>query len=230
MANDAPVALRLHQVSVTRGQQTILKEVSLRIPEGQAVAIIGPSGAGKSTLLEQLRLHHAEQVSWCPQAPGLVPMLNLYNNVYMGRLHQRTTLANIANLICPKRQDVEEIAVLATSLGLLNGDPKRLYQSAERFSGGEQQRISLARALYQQRSIFIGDEPVSAIDELHAITVLQQIKAAHRTMVVALHDVELALGCCERIIALNNGRIVLDQLSSEISRNQLLALYPHEQY
>ncbi|WP_298443905.1 ATP-binding cassette domain-containing protein [uncultured Ferrimonas sp.] len=219
-------ALALNNLTVERNHKAILAQISLTIATGETVALVGESGAGKSTLLAQLRHYHPDHVAWCPQAPALVPMLSLYHNVYMGQLHQRSAWRNLRNLFKPHRADQQAITELATMLELLNGDPARLHQSAERFSGGEQQRIGIARALYQRRPIFLGDEPVSAIDELHAQTVIAQIKAAHDTVVLALHDVELALHSCDRIIGMQQGRIVLDAPSADLTPADLLKLYP----
>src|SRR5690606_21529566 len=113
------------------------------------------------------------------------------------------------------------IMTLATAVGL----QEKLFTSVDKLSGGQQSRTSLARALYQQRSIFIGDEPVSAVDETQADLLLQLVSARHQTLVVALHDVELALRHCTRIIGLRNGGVELDRPAADCSAQSLLALY-----
>ncbi|USD36023.1 MULTISPECIES: ATP-binding cassette domain-containing protein [Ferrimonas] len=223
--------LRLTQASLQRDGVAILRNVSLTIDAGETVALVGASGAGKSSLLELLRQQHCDQVAWCPQAPALVPMLSLYLNVYMGQLHQQSLWRNLKNLMFPSARHWQQVHDLARELGLLGQDHartqrQRMLQSAERFSGGEQQRISIARALFQQRPVFLGDEPVSALDEVQSRRVIERIKSHHRTSVLALHDVELALACCDRIVGLQDGQVVLDRASAELDSATLLALYP----
>lgn len=224
------MALSLDNASLRVGDKWLIEPLSLTINHGERVALIGESGAGKSSLLSLLRQAHESQVAWCPQAPALVPMLSLYNNVYMGQLHQRPLWKNLVNLFKPAANDWQQVLKLASELGLTQPDNHRLTQSAERFSGGEQQRIGIARALFQKRPIFLGDEPVSAVDEKHAKQLLSQIALAHDTVVVALHDVELATQCCDRIIGLKQGKVVLDCPSTELSAQQLYSLYPSHQH
>ncbi|WP_028108996.1 ATP-binding cassette domain-containing protein [Ferrimonas futtsuensis] len=223
--------LALQGASLKIGDQWIVKPLSLTIHAGQTVALVGESGAGKSSLLELLRRAHEDQVAWCPQHPALVPMLSLYLNVYMGRLHEFGLWQNLANLVRPDAAQWRAIQQLANELGLLNGSgDQRLSQSAERFSGGEQQRINISRALFQQRPIFLGDEPVSAVDEAQARRIIERIKAHHQTTVLALHDVDLALACADRIIGMSQGEVVLDKPANQLDATTLLTLYPSHQH
>ncbi|WP_341503315.1 ATP-binding cassette domain-containing protein [Gallaecimonas sp. GXIMD4217] len=212
---------RLHRAELGYQGQAVLEDLTLELAAGEKVALLGQSGTGKSTLLRQLRQQRPEQVAWCPQQPGLVPMLSAFHNIYMGRLHRYPFWFNLANLIRPLAGPRAEIAALADELALGH----RLWHRAERLSGGQQSRVSLGRALYQQRPVFLGDEPVSALDEQQADRLLALICQRHQTVVLALHDVELALRHCDRIIGLKQGRIALDGPSGDFSAQQLLTLY-----
>lgn len=212
---------RLQQHSVGYAGKTVLHELSLDIQPGERVALLGKSGSGKSTLLRQLRAQQADKVAWCPQQPGLVPMLSAFHNIYMGRLASQPFWYNFANLVRPQAKPKAEITALVASLGL----SEQLWQPAERLSGGQQSRVSLGRALYQQRPIFMGDEPVSALDERQADTLLALLCARHHTLVLALHNVEQALAHCTRIIGLAGGRVLLDAPAHTLNAAELNALY-----
>lgn len=199
----------------------VLHGLDLCIRAGEKVALLGESGSGKTTLLRHLRAARPQQVAWCPQQPGLVPMLSVFHNIYMGRLDRHSFFYNLANLAFPLPTPREEIAMLAVTLGLRD----KLFVSVDKLSGGQQSRTSLGRALYQQRPVFVGDEPVSAVDELQADTLLKLISTQHETVIIALHDVELALRHCTRVIGLRAGQVVLDRPRSQVEAADLLALY-----
>lgn len=201
--------------------QPVLSSVGLRIEPGERLAVLGESGVGKSTLLEALRQALASQVAWCPQQAGLVPTLSVLHNVYMGRLHEQPWWLNVWRLLFPGQLLRSEIAELLAPLNLQHC----LEQRTESLSGGQQQRCNIARALYQNKPVFIGDEPVSALDEHQADAVLSLICERHQTVIVALHDVELALRYCDRIIGLRGGCIAFDAPVSELNDHGIRQLY-----
>ncbi|WP_373086853.1 ATP-binding cassette domain-containing protein [Zhongshania sp.] len=216
-----PAMFELHNISLKYREQTVLKDASLTIRQGESVALVGPSGAGKSTLLKHLRSLQATKVAWCPQHAGLVPMLSAYHNMYMGGLSRRSSLYNLANLLRPFAGPKTEIQVLAESVELRD----ELHRRVDELSGGQQQRVAIGRALYQQQTIFIGDEPVSAVDAIQADKMLSLICQRHQTIVLALHDTQQALRVCQRIIGLKDGRIAFDLPSAQVTAEQLAALY-----
>jgi phosphonate transport system ATP-binding protein len=199
----------------------VLHEVSLTISAGEKVALLGVSGAGKSTLLETLRLQQPMRSAWCPQQGALVPMLSVFHNIYMGALDRHSALYNLGNLIRPRRAELEQVGAIATELGIAD----KLRTSIDRLSGGQAQRTALGRALYSQRQILLADEPVSSVDEQQAEALLRLALTRHQTAVVALHDRELALHCCDRIIGLQAGQIVLDASSRDLAVSDLDPLY-----
>lgn len=199
----------------------MLDDVSLSIAPGECVALVGKSGVGKTTLLAALREQQSNSVAWCPQQHGLVPMLSVYHNIYMGGLQRHNTLYNLFNLIKPLSQPLQEVANLAKQLQL----DEYLLARVEQLSGGQAQRVAIGRALYQQQNVFLGDEPVSAVDDYQAQQLLALLLEKHETLVLALHDVQQALGFCDRIIGLKDGAIVLDAPSSSLKANDLVELY-----
>jgi phosphonate transport system ATP-binding protein len=136
----------------------------------------------------------------------------------MGRLDRHSTAYNLRNLVWPAACKVAEVRAVLESVGL--GD--EIFSAAGSLSGGQQQRTSVARALYNGRPILIGDEPVSALDRVQGGDVLSLLKSRHDTLVLALHDVHHALEHADRVVVLENGRKVIDELSSDLSANDLL--------
>lgn len=202
-------------------KQFIFSDLTLKIFPGESIALVGKSGSGKSTLLKALRAQQPLSTAWCPQENGLVPMLNVFHNVFMGSLHRHNAIYNLANLIKPFKHEVEMVAEWLDKLQL----GEKLLLPVGQLSGGQQQRVSIARALFQQQDIFLGDEPVSALDGYQADKVLSLLSHQHQTLVLALHDTSQALKICSRIIGLRNGRIVLDEKSDSLCADELAFLY-----
>ena len=211
----------LQQQSLPRGNTTVLHDISLQIVAGEKIALIGPSGAGKSSLLEWLYPQQAQQIALCPQQGGLVDILSVYHNVFMGALERHSSLFNLLNLIRPFAQPKQEILALCTELGI--GD--KLWQSVDRLSGGQRQRVSIGRALYRQQPIFFGDEPVSALDPRQAEELLALLLRRHDTVLVSLHNRRLALDHFDRVIALRDGRLFYDGPAVDLTAAQLDQLY-----
>lgn len=215
-------SFRLQQAALAVDGRPILHDLDIRIRPGERVALLGESGAGKTTLLRALREQQPEQVAWCPQQPGLVPVLSTFHNLYMGRLDRYTTAYNLLNLIRPTPARRREITQLADRLGL----GERLWTPVERLSGGQQSRVNLGRAFYQQRPVFIGDEPVSSVDERQGADLLGLIGEQHESVILALHNVDQALEHCDRIIGLRDGRVVFDRPAGQVTNAELQPLYP----
>ena len=207
--------------SFKKGRHHVLHDIRLTIQPGEKVALIGPSGAGKSSLLEWLYQQQASQIALCPQDNGLVDILSVYQNIYMGGLERHSAFHNLTNLIKARKADKEEIQHLAETLGI--GD--KLWHSMDKLSGGQRQRVAIGRALYRKKSVFFGDEPVSALDPEQARHILKYLISEHDTLVVSLHNRRLALDYFDRIIALKGGHISYDGPVVELSAHQLDRLY-----
>jgi len=199
----------------------VLHDIDLTICAGERVAVMGRSGAGKSTLLNLLYGRIADRVALVPQGTALVKTLTVFHNVYMGRLDRHSTWFNLRTLVWPQRRLVREVAAVLDLVGL--GD--KLFARAGELSGGQQQRTSLARALYNGRPILIGDEPVSALDRIQGAAILTRIAGRHETMILALHDISLALAHMDRVVVLDGGRIVLDAPSRSLGAADLVPYY-----
>src|SRR5215472_18872958 len=184
----------------------VLFDVDLVVHTNERVAVMGRSGAGKSTLLSLLYAQSPDRVALVPQASALVKPLSVFHNVYMGRLDRYSTAYNLRNLVWPATHKVAEVRNVLACVGL-EGE---IFSAAGALSGGQQQRTSVARALYNGRPVLIGDEPVSALDRVQGSEILGRLAARHETVIVALHDIFLALDHTDRIVVLDSGRIALD--------------------
>lgn len=216
------VAFELRNKSVGYNGATVLDAVTLRIREGDRVALVGKSGAGKSTLLKLLYEQRRADSAIIPQELGLVTHLSLFHNVYMGRLNLHATWYNLANLIRPMPREVEAIRRVVERLELYQD---KLFEPVGQLSGGQQQRTAVARAIHQGGKFLLGDEPVSSVDERQSRIVLENITDLHATLVLSMHDVGLAIAYTDRVIGLAGGRIVLDRPTAGMEAADLDFLY-----
>ncbi len=183
-----------------------IRQLSLTIEKGERVAIIGGSGAGKTTLLTHIYQQLKGEAAYCSQKQGLVDSLSAYHNIYMGALNRHHWIYNITNLLLPFKQPLAEVQSLCDELEL----DFPISKSLNALSGGQRQRVALARALYQHKPIFIGDEPFSAVDPLMARRLIELVFSRHESVVMILHDKELALAHFDRVIGLRDGELCLD--------------------
>ncbi len=204
--------------------RAVLHGIDLTVRAGERVALMGRSGAGKSTLIGLIHAAIPERAALVPQAAALVRTLSVFHNVYMGRLDRNTTLHNLRTLVLPARADLAAVRAVLARLGLA----ETLHARAGALSGGQQQRVSVARALYNGRPVLVADEPVSALDRRQGGAVLAEMARGHETLIVALHDVNLALAHASRIVVLDAGRIVLDAPAAGLDAEALRPYYAAE--
>ncbi len=199
----------------------VLKKISLQIQPGEKVALVGESGSGKSTLLSLLYQRHRPDCAYVPQEPALVRSLSVFHNVYMGQLDRHNSAYNLLNLAWPRKKQVAAIRTLLKSLGLED----KIFTRAGELSGGQQQRTAVCRALFQGGPALLADEPVSAADLNHAEQSLSAMTAHFETLILAMHDVDLALAYTQRVIGIRHGRVVLDAPTQGLTRQDLAFVY-----
>lgn len=215
------VLVELNKASAGYAGRSVLQDIDLKISAGERIAVMGRSGAGKTTLLNLLYDKLAERVALIPQAAALVKTLSVFHNVYMGRLDRHPTWYNLRTLVWPARREVAEIERVLDLVGLAD----KLFAQAGALSGGQQQRTSVARALYNGRPIVIADEPVSALDRVQGAEILGKLCARHETAILALHDISFALTHTERVVVIDDGRIVLDTPARTLTAADLVPYY-----
>jgi phosphonate transport system ATP-binding protein len=241
--------IRIEYLEVRFGRKPpVLAIEGLAIGPGEQVAIIGPSGAGKSTLLRaikgyvlptqgkievrgvnlwavgrKLRLRVTRGIGLIYQQFHLARRLTVLRNVLCGRLG---VTSRWRSLLAWFSEDDYRIAWSAIcEVGL----QAQVHQRADTLSGGEQQRVAVARALAQQPSIILADEPVSSLDPAWAEDVLEligQVRQHHdATLVMSLHQPQLARRFARRIIGLRAGRVVFDGPPAALNDARLEELY-----
>jgi len=240
----------LDQVTVRFGALEALGGVTLTVGRGERLALVGPSGSGKSTLLRVLTAAVVPadgrvsvdgrdlavmgedevralrtRVGVIHQQLGLVPNLRARQNVAAGRIGRLGLLAAVRHVFWPDRPSREQIDRLLGRVGL--GD--RAETRADRLSGGQQQRVAIARALWQRPDVLLADEPVSSLDPARARGVLALLTRLSvedgLTLVVSLHQLELAREFFPRLIGLRGGRVVFDRPPAEVGEAEFRALY-----
>lgn len=247
------VSLENLTVRLGRGRDALvaIDGISLHFDAGEQVAIIGPSGAGKTTLLHTLACAHQPatgklliggQDPWAlsdadrhrlrgraflaPQAPPLPPRQRVVTAVLAGRLPQQSTWQALHSLIYP-----QDVAAARDALAALKLKDK-LTLRCDRLSGGERQRVGLARMLLSTAPLILLDEPVSALDPVLGAAALKTVQdeaaQRHATLIVSLHDVNLARNRFDRLIGIREGRVQFDLASEQVTDELLASLYGAE--
>jgi putative glutamine transport system ATP-binding protein len=222
--------IELKNVCKRFGENEVLKDVSLKIEQGEVVVIIGPSGSGKSTMLRCInKLEHVDggevyidgelltnkpaQIRGMRRNLGMVfqqfnlfPHLTVYDNIALG---PRLALGR-------KKDEIDQtVDSLLEKVGLL--DKKLSYPS--QLSGGQQQRIAIARSLAMHPKYMLFDEPTSALDpELigEVLSVIKTLAKEGMTMAIVTHEMNFAKETADRVVVMADGRIIEEGRPAEI--------------
>ena len=203
------------------GGKRVIGPLSLRVQQGEKVALVGKSGAGKSTLIRLIHERVDRESSLVPQDLGLVNALPVFHNVFMGQLDKHSAWYSVVTLIRPFFRDREKVREILEALGM----PEKLWMPAASLSGGQRQRVAIARALYRNTPMLLADEPISALDGPMAHLVMELLRQRFDTSVIALHDVEMALKYCNRIVGIQDGQVALDEASDRLKAADIMFLY-----
>lgn len=204
---------------------TILSGLSFDIPEKQVVAIVGPSGSGKSTLLGLLagldqpttgRIHlHGQEITALTEHQ-LANFRRQHVGYIFQSFHLIPTLTALENVALPLELS-GEVSAMERAHTLLDavGLKERAGHYPVQLSGGEQQRVAVARAFVCQPPVLLADEPTGNLDSANGEVVINLLLKLNRdqgsTLVLVTHDVTLAQRA-DRVISLQDGRIVLDEM------------------
>ncbi|MEO3939017.1 ATP-binding cassette domain-containing protein [Dermatophilaceae bacterium Soc4.6] len=245
MSEGDPV-IRLRGVERRFGDRAALTGVDLTVQRGERVALLGSSGAGKSTLLALLNgtlsptsgsvevlggdlsllsvgaLRRLQRrIGTISQRLDLVEQVRVLHNVNAGRLGRWSTLRALTALVLSRSDAVVDSALERVGLEWA------VHERTERLSGGERQRVAIARLLVQEPEVVLADEPVSSLDPSRASEVLRLLGAASAdgTLVVSLHQPDLARRHCTRVVGLQQGRVVVDLPVDALTQSDLDALY-----
>ncbi|WP_226037203.1 phosphonate ABC transporter ATP-binding protein [Aquibacillus saliphilus] len=225
-----------------------LKNINIKINEGEFVVIVGLSGAGKSTFIrsinrlvtptdgelivddEDILKHNGKslralrkKVGMIFQSYNLVKRSTVLKNVISGRLGYTGTFKSIFNMF-PK----EDMQLAYENLKRVNIEEK-LYSRADELSGGQQQRVSIARVLTQQPKVILADEPVASLDPPTSHQVMKYLKRINKedniTTIVNLHFIDMAMEYADRIIGMRAGEVVYDGPASEVTEKTFEEIY-----
>lgn len=216
------------------GSRTILHNVSLSIAEGKMVGLLGPNGSGKTSLLRLLaglkvpqsgsirldgtelkkmpRRDIAQRVAFVEQHATTNASLTVLDVVKLGRFPHRSLFSGWSS----EDQNAVEQAMERTAIAAKRNDR---WQS---LSGGEKQRVQIARALAQSPQELILDEPTNHLDIQHQIGLLKLVSQLPLTTVIALHDLNHAALFCDELVVLNKGCVIATGSPAEVLTQQLL--------
>jgi iron complex transport system ATP-binding protein len=238
LTENGDAMLRLQNVSFSYGEEMAVRGVSLDIRGGGFIGVIGPNGSGKSTLLKLLAgilrtgdgevafkghdIRHvkrkalARAIAWIPQEHLQIFPFKVMELVLMGRHPYLSALAF---------EGEEDVKIARRAMDMTN-----VTQFADRsfnnMSGGERQRVMLASAIAQEPELMLLDEPTASLDIKYQVEILGILKRLNKehglTLVMALHDLHLASKYCDRLILLDQGRIVCDGPPERVLRKETL--------
>lgn len=225
-----------------------LKDVSLKVMEGEFISVIGPSGSGKSTLLravnrlipisggtvwldgQSISDQHGKKlreqrrkIGMIFQNYNLVYSLSVLQNVLHGRLGYMSGLKGVFGLY--SEADKREALELLKELGL----EQFSYNRASDLSGGQKQRVGIARAIMQNPKMLLCDEPIASLDPSRAKTIMELLhdmtQKRNIACIVNLHQLDVAIKYSTRIIGLSKGEIVFDGTPSQLNDEMIEKIY-----
>ena len=234
-------------------QKPALCDISLSANRGEMIALIGASGSGKSTLLRHIaglltadpvkgssievagsviqkdgqiasdiRASRAK-VGFVFQQFNLVDRLSVMTNVLVGLLHRLPLWRSLLGLFNQAERTLAYQALARVGIQDCHG------QRASTLSGGQQQRAAIARTLVQGADLILADEPIASLDPESSRNVMEILARINRedqcTVIVSLHQVEIALKYCPRVVALHQGKIVFDGAAAALTPELLRELY-----
>lgn len=219
------------------GKKQILKEVKLDIDENKLTGIIGPNGCGKSTLAKNIikylngdfkkleimntdikKLNHkkiAQLISYIPQHSAIISNISVFDYILLGRF---PLLKNSWNNYCEKDFEIVNYNINLLNITFLKD------RNIETLSGGELQKVLLARALVQETKILLLDEPTSALDLNNAVEFMKILKGISTqkniSVIIIIHDLNLASLFCDNLIVLKDGKFIKKGSPYEVINEQ----------
>ena len=242
---DAPVVLEMSHISKSFGAVTALVDVSIKLRQGEVLALVGDNGAGKSTLIKILSGFHqpdtgtivsqgkevrfasprdarAQGIETVYQDLALVGDLSVYHNMFLGREYRKRVLG--LNLL-DNRKMRELAQVYLDTLGI---SIPSVNSTVDLLSGGQRQCIAVARSIYSSPKILVLDEPLAAMgvrESAHVLGLIQNLRQQRQVSVILIvHNYNQIFEVCDRINFLHSGEIALDASTSQTSEEELIRI------
>ncbi len=243
---DLGYSYRLQNVGYHVDNTTIINDVTIDIEAGEKVSLVGPSGAGKTTLLRILAAQlqpesgtvklfgrDTTDISFGQELSTLVGVINqqfdlvgnmtVIHNVLAGKLGKWGLFRSLVSMISP--QESESALAALDRVGLTGKENMRVAN----LSGGEQQRVAVARLIVQDPSIIIADEPVASLDPARSQEIISLIvdvaESGNKTLISSIHSSEIIENFFDRVIAIRQGSILFDIPTTELTDGKLNELY-----
>ena len=218
-AGPTPLSLTLSEVTVGVGSIDICSEVSLVAESGQVVGIVGPNGSGKTTLLRAVyrvlrprlgRVVVGDDDLWALQPPEAARRIAVVvqepRSDFEFTVREVVTMGRSPHQSAFARESVEDRKHVDDALAHV-GITALATRSFSTLSGGEKQRVLIARALVQEARVLILDEPTNHLDIRYQLEVLELVRGMGVTTLMSIHDVNLAAQYCDHIVVLQGGRV-----------------------
>lgn len=226
--------ISIHDLHYKVDGREILKGLSLDLENGRFVGLLGPNGCGKSTLLKHIyRVHSIQQgaIYLDGQALDTIPLRETAQKIgVMGQFNHGDFDFSVLDMVLMGRtpykksfeEDTKEDYELARKALSLMGLRAIEDRSFVTLSGGEQQRVSLARVLVQEPQFLILDEPTNHLDIQYQLALLSIVKNLGIGIVAALHDLNLAAQFCHKLCVLKDGHIKAYGTPQEVLTEELI--------
>ena len=240
--------LEIKNLTVEYGNFRAIDNVSFTVKDGEFVAVIGSSGGGKSSLMKAINLlvkpksgsikidgeemtelssrklrMKRRKIGFVFQDYNLIDRLSVIENVLTGRLGYKSSFKSLLGIFSKEEYENAEKALEKVGLS------EKLFVRGDELSGGQKQRVAIAKALVQEPKIILADEPVASLDVNSSKIIMEYFKEINRvqgiTVIINIHDVNIALKYADRVIALKKGKIVFDGKGSEITDDVLKRVY-----
>jgi simple sugar transport system ATP-binding protein len=245
LAPDAPVILEMSHISKGFGAVTALVDVSIKLRQGEVLALVGDNGAGKSTLIKILSGYHqpdagkiiskgkqvhfgsprdarALGIETVYQDLALIGDLSIYHNMFMGREYHKRVLG-LKLLDNKKMRDLAAVHLKTLGISIPS-----VNSTVDLLSGGQRQCVAVARSIYASPTILILDEPLAALgvrESAHVLGLIQSLRQQRNVSIILIvHNYNQIFEVCDRINFLHSGEIVLDAATSETSEEELIRI------
>ncbi|MFK4785037.1 phosphonate ABC transporter ATP-binding protein [Fusobacterium sp. MFO224] len=240
--------LKIENLKVSYDDFEAISDLSLKVEDGEFVAIIGSSGSGKSSLMKSINLlvrpkkgrifidekeitstnfkelrKLRREIGFIFQDYNLIDRLSVIENVLIGRLGYKSSFESLLGIF--KKEEYKNAMSALEKVGL----KEKAFVRADELSGGQKQRVSIAKVFMQNPKIILADEPVASLDIATSENIMKYFENINKkykiSILINLHDVSLARKYAKRIVALKKGKIIFDGRGGELTDDVLRRIY-----